>query len=49
MLIVNVLLRLKYVHKSGAKIDILFEMDNNFQQIQFKHNTLKIKSEQYNT
>lgn len=33
MLIVNVLLRLKCVHKSGAKLIILFELDNRILQM----------------
>jgi len=43
MLIVNVLLRPKCVHKSGAKISKIFEPSNNFKEVEINYNQLKIK------
>ncbi|WP_027384870.1 hypothetical protein [Epilithonimonas caeni] len=43
MLIVNVLLRQKCVHKSGAKLSKIFETNNTFIEVEFNYNQLIIK------
>ncbi len=41
MLIVNVLLRQKCAHKSGAKVRNLFELDNDSFKYEFLHKLIK--------
>jgi len=43
MLIVNVLLRRKCVHKSGAKLRKIFETNNILKELEINYNPLIIK------